>query len=80
MSPEERRDLIDHHVNCIDKVVGDAMRKAITNYLSTVFIRLWGSDLEFVAELLDAYQKHVDDNADFAKKQLDPKKFYSLSF
>ena len=77
MSPEERREIIDHHVKCIDKVVGDAMRKEITNYLNTVFIRLWGSDLEFVAQVLDAYQERVENDKEFAHRHLDPRSFFS---
>ena len=80
LTPEERREAIEHHVSCIDKVVGDAIRKSITSYLNTVFMRLWGSDLEFVAELLDAYQSKVANDKEFSERHLDPHKFHSLSF
>ena len=78
LSPEEREEAINHHVACLDKVVGDAMRKTITNYMSTVFIRLWGSDLQVVAEILDRYQSVVANDPEFAGRHLDPRKFQSL--
>ncbi len=61
LSEEEWSDAVQSHVINIDRVVGDAVRKAIREYVVTVFAGAWGKELTFVGEVIDNYRQHFSE-------------------
>ena len=67
LSEEEWASTVERHVHQLDRVVTEAMRKAIRDYVVTVFAGAWGPDLKLVGDVLDAFRDHVA-NKDLARE------------
>jgi hypothetical protein len=61
LTEEEWADTIQRHVDQLDRVVTEAMRTAIRDYVVTVFAGAWGPDLKLVGDVLDTFRDHFAD-------------------
>ena len=61
LTEEEWAGTVQRHVHQLDRVVTEAMRTAVRDYVVTVFAGAWGSDLKLVGDLLDGFRDHFSD-------------------
>ena len=61
LSEGEWSNTVQRHVDQLDRVVTEAMRKAIRDYVATVFAGAWGPDLKLVGDVLDTFHDHFAD-------------------
>ena len=67
LTEEEWAETVRRHVGQLDRVVTEAMRTAIRDYVVTVFAGAWGPDLKLVGDVLDAFRDH-DADKDLARE------------
>jgi hypothetical protein len=56
LSEAEWNNTVQRHMDQLDRVVTEAMRKAVRDYVVTVFAGAWGADLKLVGDVLDTFR------------------------
>ena len=67
LSEREWNNTVQRHVDQLDRVVTEAMRRAIRDYVVTVFAGAWGADLKLVGDVLDSFRERFTEK-DFIRE------------
>ena len=62
MTPEEWDRAIETHIKNLDRVVTQAIAKAVDEYVIRVFMGARGTELTFVGEVIKRYEEHIASN------------------